>query len=70
MRLDFNILVSTVVRKSIDILNADGSVYQNLNTMDSSLNIDITTLPVGLYFIRAVDMDNGTVSLEKILKMN
>lgn len=55
---------------NIEILNADGSLFQNLNTSNPSLLIDISTLPMGLYFIKVENVTTGTLSLEKILLSN
>jgi len=55
---------------NIEILDASGAVYQSLNTTNSSIEIDITSLPMGLYFISMVNVNNGALSMQKILKGN
>lgn len=52
----------------IDILDGSGMIYQNLNTSLSLHTIDVSALPAGLYFIRLINVNNGNVMLEKILK--
>lgn len=54
---------------TIEILDASGNVYQSLNTTNSSLEIDITSLPAGLYFISVENNSNNLLQVEKILKM-
>ncbi len=55
---------------SIDILNANGSVYQTLTSNTDSIEIDLSTVPAGIYFIRIQRIGTSELSLEKILKMN
>ncbi len=54
---------------TIEILDVTGSVYQVLTASGSNLDIDISTLPSGMYFIAITNKQNGYVSLHKILKM-
>lgn len=54
----------------IDILDVNGTVFQNLNTEASILAINISMLPIGQYFIRIENRLNGSVSLQKILKID
>ncbi len=51
----------------IQILRADGTVFQSLQGTNT-LNIDISRLPAGLYFLSIIQDGNGLVRVEKILK--
>lgn len=55
---------------NIQILDINGNIYQDLSTTDSSIAIDISTLPNGMFFIRIQDSSNGNLHVEKILKSN
>jgi len=52
----------------IKILDASGAVFQTLNTSNNIIQIDVTSLPPGLYFISMVNINNGDLSMQKILK--
>jgi arylsulfatase B len=54
----------------IRILDINGTTYQTLNTTTSDIEIDITDLPIGLYFISIVNSTNGSLSMETIIKTN
>ncbi len=54
----------------IDILDANGNVYQSLDVNQSTLTIDINGLPAGTYFLRVRHQNYGSMSVEKILKLN
>lgn len=54
----------------IDILDVNGTVFQNLISEASTMAINISTLPIGQYFIRIENRLNGSVSLQKILKID
>ena len=55
---------------TIQILNANGSVYSTLTPNGSVAVIDVSDLPAGMFFVRVQDDFNGNVVVEKILKMN
>lgn len=52
----------------IAILMADGTIYQEINTVNTSQAIDLTQLPSGLYFVRLIHEDNQKLSFQKIIK--
>ncbi len=54
----------------IQILDINGNIYQTLNASGPSYNIDISTLPVGLYFVYIKNNTNSSVCVKKILKQN
>lgn len=54
----------------IDILNSDGTLYQNLMSSTDTIEIDLSAVPAGLYFIRIQRIGTGALFLEKILKIN
>jgi len=53
---------------TIEILDVNGNIHQTLTSAGSSLQIDINTLPSGLYFVSIYNNQNALVALEKILK--
>lgn len=55
---------------TIQILNQNGAVYQTLNTSGSDLVIDVSDLPLGLFFIKMLNQQNSLLSIEKIIKVN
>lgn len=52
---------------TIDIVNSNGSVIENVNPSGSSVSIDLTNLPPGLLFIRLTHISNSEISLIKII---
>ena len=53
----------------IDVLNLNGSVYENHNS-SGRVEIDLGALPPGLFFIRIENLSNGELAIEKILKQD
>lgn len=53
---------------TIDILDVNGNLYQQLSNIGTSVTVDINNLPIGLYFIRVRNLSNGNISLEKLLR--
>ncbi len=53
---------------TIKILDANGMTYQTINTSNSKIELDLTTLPNGLYFISITSISNGNVSIQTIIK--
>lgn len=53
---------------TIEILDVNGNVHQTFTSTGSTLQIDINTLPSGLYFISIYNNQNTLVALKKILK--
>ena len=53
---------------NIQILDVTGAVFQSLDTNSGSVQIDITTLPAGLYFVQVVNRFNDLVVVRRILK--
>ena len=55
---------------SIRILDVTGQVYLNLDDVENALIIDISSLPVGMYFIQVYKGEsNAPLSFQKIIKM-
>ena len=52
---------------TIQILDATGQIYQSLDSI-GNINIDISSLPAGLFFISIQNNTNNKVSLQKIIK--
>lgn len=52
---------------NIDILNEDGTVYQNLNSTND-ITIDLSTLPNNIFLISIELKSNPTVCFKKIIK--
>ncbi len=53
----------------ISILSSDGTtVYQDVSTTNNSLDIDISTLPSGLFFVRVLHTSNNQLCVQKIIK--
>lgn len=54
---------------NIRILDINGNVYQTLSNTGASLQIDITNLPTGMYFVEMSHITTAQVYVKKILKM-
>ncbi len=52
----------------LDIISAEGTIIEDLTGAESPIEIDISTLPAGLYFIRVLNMLNSELSFQKIIK--
>ena len=55
---------------NMDIIDVNGNVFMNINTMNPSLLVDVSSLPSGMYFIRIQNINSGQLSVEKIIKFN
>ncbi len=55
---------------SVQILSANGTIYQNLSNLSYPLRIDISDLPNGLYFVKLVNALNSEIYIGRIVKMN
>ncbi len=53
----------------IKILNGSGQVYQSLNSSSGLIQIDLSDLPNGLYFISILSIASNALSFQKIIKM-
>ena len=53
---------------SIQILAVDGTLYQDLSNQNSPIEIDLSSLPVGLYFVKITNDQNNVICLQKIIK--
>ena len=53
---------------SIQILDGLGNLYQSLPNTNSEAEIDISTLPDGLYFLLLTNNSNSDISVQRILK--
>ena len=45
-------------------------VYQDLSNQNSPIEINLSMLPAGLYFVKVVNGQNNNISFEKIIKTN
>ncbi len=52
----------------INILNSDGTLYQDISSLKTYDIIDLNNLPSGLYFISILHKTNNQVSMQKIIK--
>ncbi len=53
----------------IDVLDSAGMIHQNLDQQSGTIEIDLSSLPDGLFFIRIKKTDNAVQSIQLILKM-
>ena len=56
-------------RYNIDIINSDGALIKTLNATGSIIDINISSIPAGLYLIKVHNVNNGSMSLEKLMKV-
>lgn len=61
------IIDGTTADYAIDVIDSTGQVYQNFNG-NGRIEINISTIPAGLFFIRMENTSNGELFIEKILK--
>lgn len=61
-------IIGNLSNYTIDILDINGVVYQNLNSSSDTISININELPNGLYFIQVQNVTNGDISIRKILR--
>lgn len=54
----------------VDILDISGSLVGTYSATTDLMDFDITYLPTGMYFVRAVNMRSGVVQVGKIVKRN
>ena len=45
-------------------------MYQDISNQNSPIEIDLSMLPSGLYFVKVVNGQNNNISFEKIIKMD
>ena len=45
-------------------------VYQDLSNQNSPIEINLSMLPAGLYFVKVVNGQNNNISFKKIIKMD
>lgn len=55
---------------AIQILSLNGAIYQDLSNQNSPIEIDLSMLPTGLYFVKVVNGHNNNISFHKIIKMD
>ena len=55
---------------SIQILSSDGTLQQDLSNQNSPIEIDLNSLPNGLYFVKVVNLQNSDICIQQIIKMN
>lgn len=54
----------------IDILDSSGTVFENIDAGGQTVvTVDIESLPSGLYFIRVLNNQGGSLYVERIIKM-
>ena len=52
----------------LEILNAQGQLHQTLSSSGTSVTIDLTDLPSGLYFVRISHQGNSDLCVRQIIK--
>ncbi len=52
----------------INILDVNGTVVQNLNGLSSPIEIDISTLGVGIYFLKIQHLNHSTLHMQRLIK--
>ena len=65
----FEIRGNNLSEYTLQILDADGNVHQTLAPSGNYMEVDITALPAGLFFIYAENNSNSLMWVRKILKM-
>ena len=55
---------------TIQVIAQNGTIEQELTGQASPILIDITNLPVGLYFIKVVNTNNTSICVQRIIKTN
>jgi len=62
----------TIVAESeaykVSIFSADNSFQQDFTTMGQSTQIPLSHLPMGVYFIKVLDLNNGRMTFERVVK--
>ncbi len=53
---------------NIQILDASGTVYADLSNQNSPLQIDIASLPAGMYFVQVAHLTNNQLHIQQIIK--
>lgn len=53
---------------TIQILDSVGNLFEEINSPSNQLNIDVTDLPNGLYFVRIISNNNSKVFMKTIIK--
>ena len=53
---------------AIEVLDASGQVYQTYNQATGPIEIDLSALPAGLYFVKVSSLDHQLLSIQLILK--
>ena len=66
---DFTI-VGDLSNYQIEILSASGTLIQVIYSTDTSHTIDISDLPQGIFFVKASNLTNNQLVLQKIIKHN
>lgn len=61
-------ITGDVTNHRIEIFSANGNLCQILSNRSSPVEIDISNLPSGLFFVKTVDVLNGSVTVKKIIK--
>lgn len=61
-------ITGTLPQYNIDIIDANGNVYSNINNVGTEINIDMSSLPSGTFIVRITDPNNNQMCVEKILK--
>ena len=52
----------------IDIVNRNGQVVQTINPIGLEETLDLSTIPTGLHFIRMINVNNASLSIELNIK--
>lgn len=63
------IISGLVANYSVQVLDAMGQLYQSYDQNSGTIEIDISSLPAGLYFVKIENKSSQVVSLQLILKV-
>lgn len=55
---------------SIQILSPNGTLLKVLSNQSSPIEIDLSSLPTGLYFVKVVNGHNNNICIQQIIKMD
>ena len=55
---------------TIQVLSSDGTIYQDLSNQNSPIEIDISLLPAGLYYVKVENSLNNEICIQQIIKAN
>ena len=62
------IITGDFTNYSIQIIDVNGNVHQDLSNLTSPIEIDISNLPNGIYIVKVLNNNNNSLHLEQIIK--